>query len=84
MNNGTILAYAYGSGPYGASTYATSGTTASTGSTSAPPSATPGASSGSLTNTGFDIAIVVTLACLITLTALAVRVWKRPSPKTDH
>lgn len=63
----TYLAYAYNSGAYGAGAYETGSNTAANGS------------GGSiLTNTGFDIAVIVTLACVITFTALVVRLWKRP------
>jgi len=42
--------------------------------------------SGGLTNTGIAVATIVTVSALILLTALLVRIWKRPSknqPPTD-
>jgi hypothetical protein len=55
------LASVYGSGSYDSSNYNGAGT-----------------SNGSLlTNTGFDLTLIVTVACLLACTALIVRVWKR-------
>ncbi len=46
-------------------------------------SATPSSSSGSLlTNTGFDIALIATIACSIVFIALVVKFWKRKMPTT--
>jgi hypothetical protein len=38
-----------------------------------------GASNGSLINTGVAVAGIVTLACLIALIAVIVRIWRKPS-----
>jgi hypothetical protein len=69
-----ILASTYGSGAYNTSTY-NGATSTSTGSGSG---SGGNAGGGVLTNTGFDIALAVTLACVIVFVALAVRFWKRP------
>jgi hypothetical protein len=67
-----ILASTYGSGTYNTDVY--------NGSTSTGTSTGTGSSSGGgvLTNTGFDIALAVTVACVIVFAALVVRFWKRP------
>lgn len=71
------LAYTYDSGAYGAGNYET-GVTANGGNS-------PSSSGGILTNTGFDIAVIVTLACVIALLAIVVKVWKGPSkPKSPQ
>jgi predicted MFS family arabinose efflux permease len=69
------FASTYGSGTYNTSTY-NGATTTSTGSGS-------GSSAGGsvLTNTGFDVILAVTVACLIVFAALVVRFWKRPAKK---
>jgi hypothetical protein len=61
----SLFASVYGSGAYDSSTY--NGAQSSTSS-----------SSSVLTNTGFDIALIVTVACVLALLAIIVRVWKRP------
>ena len=68
-----IFASTYGSGTYNTSTY-NGATNTSTGSTGG------GSAGGSvLTNTGFDIAAAITVACVIVFVALVVRFWKRPA-----
>ena len=64
----SIFAQTYGSGSYNSATYGQDGSTSAGSSTSG----------GILTNTGFDIALIISLACLITFVALMVRFWKRP------
>lgn len=69
---------AYGAGTYGACSYNEGNTTS--GTTSCDPSATgsTGAgSSSSLTNTGFMIALIVTLACLLIFATLLIRMIRR-------
>lgn len=65
------LASTYGTSSYNVATYGTSSGASSGSSTG--PSASP------LTNTGVAIAGIVTLAALILLAAMAVRIWKRPA-----
>ncbi len=64
------FASTYGSGSYNNSTYN------GTASTSTGADGTSGAT-GVLANTGFDVIIAVTLACLIIFIALLVRFWRR-------
>jgi hypothetical protein len=94
-----IVAQAYGSSTYGSTDYqqsgsltgsgsgsntggGTSGSNTSSGSTSTgtPASTSKGAS---LSNTGFDLALIITFAAVIALVALLIRFWKKPkiSPK---
>ena len=61
------FASTYGSGNYNSSSY--------NGAT--------GTSTGTLTNTGFDVLLAVTLACLIIFVALIARFW-HSKPKTAH
>jgi hypothetical protein len=70
----TLFGSTYGCGTYNSSTYnaSCSGTSTSTTNNS---SSTSG---GTLTNTGLDIAVGVTLACVIIFVALAVKFWKKP------
>jgi len=79
-----IFAQTYGSGDYGNSTYQ-NGTTTTTGSTGSG-SAGGGTSGGVLTDTGFDILLAATLACVLLFTAVVVRFWKRPAknPSTNE
>lgn len=72
--NTNILASTYGCGTYGSGTY----------ENNACASTTAGGSTGSgsvLTNTGFDLLLVATLAVTIIFIALIVRFWKRPNKK---
>ncbi len=72
------VAQSYGSGAYNSSTYQNGTTTAST----APgPNNSSGTTGSTLTNTGFDIALIVTIACTVIFVALVVRFWKRPTAK---
>ncbi|HSX06214.1 MAG TPA: hypothetical protein VLG92_00650 [Candidatus Saccharimonadia bacterium] len=65
-----VFASVYGSGAYSSSTYnGTNGGAA--------------AGSGSLSNTGIAVAIIVTIAAVLLLIAMAVRIWKRPSKKSE-
>jgi hypothetical protein len=83
------FANTYGSGGYDASTYNGAATTPApapgtppptgTGTVSVQDTAAPG---GSLANTGFDILLAVSFACLIIFAALLVRFWKR-KPATE-
>jgi peptidoglycan/LPS O-acetylase OafA/YrhL len=67
-----LFAQAYGACSYGGSTYQNS--TCQTTTTT-----TTGTSGGaSLTNTGFDVLLVASLACAIIFAALVIRFWKRP------
>lgn len=69
-----LFAQAYGACSYGSTTYQTTGS--SCGSSSGSTGTT---GSGSiLTNTGFDVLLVVSLACATIFVALVVRFWKRP------
>jgi len=70
-----ILASTYGSSTYNTNNYngtSTTGTSTGSGSGSS-------AGGGVLSNTGLDIAVAVTLACVIIFAALVVRFWKRPA-----
>jgi tellurite resistance protein TehA-like permease len=67
------LAQAYGDGNFSASTYGGATTTTTSGD------GTP--SGGGLVNTGVAIAGFVTLACIVLLAAIVVRVWRRDSKK---
>jgi hypothetical protein len=63
-----LIASVYGSGNYDTSNYNGSSTTTS---------------GGLLTNTGLDIAVIVTLACVMTLVAVAVRISRRSSVQQE-
>jgi hypothetical protein len=97
VTNSNLLASAYGSGTYDTSTYdsstsssgsassnntsgSTTGTTtaATTGSTVAASTAT---NKGVLTDTGFDLLLIGSLAAAIICIALIARFWKRPNSK---
>ena len=68
MHSYVYLASTYGQDTYNSSTY--NGSAAAAGGT--------GETGGNLlVNTGFAIAVVVTLACLIALTAVIIKAWKR-------
>ncbi|MFA5004317.1 MAG: hypothetical protein WC498_03525 [Candidatus Saccharimonadales bacterium] len=68
----TYFGQAYGACAYGSGSYQQNGTCGTT--------TTPGNGS-SLTNTGIAVAAIVTVACVILLVAIVVRIWKRPNKK---
>jgi predicted MFS family arabinose efflux permease len=71
-----ILAQVYGGGTYDSGAYqgsTSSGTSTGSGSGSA--------AGGILTNTGFDLLLVATVAITIVFVALLVHFWRRPSKK---
>jgi len=72
-----ILASTYGSGNYSSDTYNGSTTTATGGSGTTGSSPTP--TTGVLTDTGFDLVLVATLAAALIFAALIVRFWRRPA-----
>jgi hypothetical protein len=76
------FAQAYGEGAYGACEYndTTSCTTSGGGSTGGNNNAGTG-SGGQLTDTGFAIVAIVTLAAVLMLIAIIVRVWRRSAQK---
>jgi TRAP-type C4-dicarboxylate transport system permease small subunit len=68
----TYFSSAYGACSYGGSAYQNGSCQTTT---------TAGGNSGSgnpLTNTGFDILLIVTIACVLIFIALIVRIWRRP------
>ncbi len=73
MNYPSYFASTYGSGSYDNSAY--NGATA----TSTATGTSPGQSNNGnvLTNTGFDIAVAVTLASVIIFSALVIKFWQR-------
>ncbi len=70
-----IIADVYSSGTYGSGEYSCSATDRTTCGTAG------STGSGSLTNTGIEIGIVLTFTCLIVFVAILVRFWRR-QPKT--
>jgi hypothetical protein len=72
----SLFAATYGSNAYDTSTYGGNVTTQTS---------TGGAAGGGLqlSNTGIAIASIVTIACLILLVAILVRVWRRPAKNVD-
>ena len=80
-----IFASTYGSGQYDSSTYSGSTAEATSSSVSQNPASTaaPGGS-GLLANTGFDVLLALSLACLIIFVALIIRFWKRPPTKSNQ
>ncbi len=80
MENNFYIATTYSSGVYGAGPYGGTTTSSSGSGSSSSSGSNLSTSSGSLlTNTGFDIALIVTLASVITLAAVLIRFWKRPA-----
>ena len=71
-----IFGATYDCGTYGAGTF-DNGSCATTGG------GTSGNSGASLTNSGFDLILAATVACVIIFTALVIRFWKR-SGKVDQ
>lgn len=72
-----FFASTYGSGAYNTSTY-NGATSTGTGTGSGGGSSAGG---GVLTNTGFDVILAISVACVIVFAALVVRFWKRPAKK---
>lgn len=68
----SIFAQAYGEGAYGSSTYQNGTVTSTT---------TSGGTNGTLTDTGFDVLLIATVACVVIFVALLVRFWRRPAKK---
>ena len=73
---GAYFADTYGSGTYNNSIYSATGTNSTTSGTSA------GGSTSPLENTGVYIVGFITIAAVILLVALVVRVWRRPSKQS--
>lgn len=69
----THFAQAYGEGAYSACTYNDSTSCSSTGSGSSSSSS----GSGGLANTGFDMLLIATLACLLIFIGLVVRIVRK-------
>ena len=66
------FAATYDTCAYGVSTY-------ENGSCQTSGSGSGSSAGGLLTNTGFDLLLVATMACAIVFVALVVRFWKRPA-----
>lgn len=75
------FAQAYSAGNYNTLNYqdtsSSGGTTGGTGTTGTTGGTT--GTGGVLTNTGFDIALISSIACLLIFAALVIRFWKRPA-----
>jgi hypothetical protein len=74
------FASTYGSGAYDATTYNGSSTVPVAATTSNTASGSTGktansSTGGSLTNTGFDLVLIASLACIIMFIALIVKFW---------
>ena len=67
FDHSLFFAQAYGTGTFGSCDY--------NSTTCTPSNSTSGSS---LANTGLAVAGIVTVACVVLLVAVAVRVWKRP------
>lgn len=84
MNNllhDNSFAIVYGAGNYNTCTYSNgtcSSTTNTTNTTTTSGSGNTSGSGGVLTDTGFDVILAVSFACLIIFVALVVRFWKKP------
>lgn len=72
MPESVYLASTYNDSSYGTSSY---NGTSTTGTGTSTTSATGGTSP--LTNTGFDLVAIVTVAALVLLVAVVARIWKR-------
>lgn len=70
------VASTYGSGGYDTSVYNGAPTTVSSGGTTTPTGSSSGGGSP-LANTGFDVLLVMTLACVVVFAALVVRFLRR-------
>jgi hypothetical protein len=75
----SFLADVYGQNGYGNNIYEGTGCTQGDGTNCQ----TGGGGSGTLTNTGFDVILAVSLACVIVFAALLTRFLRRPAKKTD-
>lgn len=77
------FAQAYGEGAYGDCQYndTTACSTSGGGSTGGGDAGTGTTSGGQLTDTGFAIIAIVTLAAVLMLVAIVVRVWRRSTKK---
>lgn len=73
MPESVYFASTYNDSSYGSSSYNGASTT-STGTNTA---GTTGGTSP-LTNTGFDLVAIVTVASVVLLIAVVIRIWKRP------
>jgi hypothetical protein len=73
----TIFGSTYGCGAYGAGTYQNSSCASNGGGT------TNDGSGGQLTNTGFDILLIATIAVALIFAGLVVRFWRRPKKTPD-
>lgn len=71
-----VLASTYGSSSYSSSSYNGQATTGSGTGTGA-------SGHGNLSNTGVAIVSIITLAAVILLTAMVVRIWRRPAKVTE-
>jgi hypothetical protein len=78
MKYNTVFAQAYGQGNYGECTYNdTTSTQCSTSTGGAGTTNNNTGTGGGLANTGMALVTLLTLACLIVLASLVVRVWRR-------
>lgn len=81
------IGQAYGEGSYSECVYNntescdTSGGGTNPGTGTGTGSNTDTNGGGQLTDTGFMVVLIVTLACILLFIALIVRIWKRPSRK---
>jgi hypothetical protein len=79
----TTFASTYGSCNYGTDSFDNSSANcvsgSGTGGSSSGGGSAGGGSTGGLSNTGFDIVLAATLACIIVFTSLVVRFVRRPS-----
>jgi hypothetical protein len=84
----SVFAQAYGQSNYGECVYndttqcansggGSAGGSTGTGSTNGGGSAGNSGNSGGLANTGLELAIILTVACLLAFAALVVRIWRR-------
>lgn len=68
-----LVATTYGAGTYDTNNYNGTSTTTTTGA----------GNGGTLSNTGVAIAGIVTVAAVLLLAAVAIRLWRRPSKKVQ-
>lgn len=79
--NFTNFAQAYGENAYGECTYNDTTSCTTTGGGSTGGSSSNGGSASGLENTGLLIAVIVTVACVIAMAAIIVRVMRRSNKK---